>query len=138
MPYSRIFKKEKYEEIQEYLVKLQELKENEALVVSTTSSKELDRFYWLFRDYFHVCGISSAFKCSRIGANLFIGKEIQKASRFTKVNQASLSSKYDNLMRTLIVSPEPRKLLCQYIMEEKLSLSLLAIILDEFSRVLGE
>ena len=136
MPYSTEYKEERYIEISDHMKKVENLKEGEVLAISVSSSKELNHLHWLFRDYFHIIGIPGVYKCRLVGLNLLVGRTIPPNPNIilAKTNPLPFGSKYDEMIRRLIISNNPREEFCRILREEKLSFKVISLLAGEYAR----
>jgi len=136
MPYSTEYKEERYVEISKYMDKISILKEGEVLAISANSLKELTNLRWLFLDYFHITGAAGVYAFKFVGLNLLVGKTIPPNPNIVlaKTNPLPFGSKYDEMIRRLIISNNPREEFCKILREEKLSFKVISLLAGEYAR----
>lgn len=139
MTYSTEYNEEKYKEIEGYLKELSEVPKGQVLTLTLSSPEEAKRLRWLFYDYFHIMGSYGTFKSNLWGNSLFIGRKKPTTSNvIRKARKGNLPKQLDSMLKELIMSPNPRLLISLYARDETISLSILLIVVEEYSRVMGK
>ena len=141
MGYSREYNEEKFEYIERKLLELEDLPKGSSILVDCESEKMADRLAWRFRDYFNLLGLKPLYFTSKVRDKVVVGK-YEKPSlsnvRRPHLHTPTIGEAIDTQVKELIESPSPREAIAVLATNNSITLTGLALIVEEYARVMGD